>query len=82
MKENFDVLMDFMGRMGPEVVGHEKKEPDQEAVQLINRFAAGGCSETERAEVCRMLRVHPLWLHWLAAQVRINRAPQETAHPA
>ncbi len=69
--------MDFMGRMGPEVVGHEQNEPDPEAVQLLNRFAGGQCDETERAEVCRMLRIHPPWLHWLAAQVRINRTSEQ-----
>jgi hypothetical protein len=71
---DFKVLIDFLDRFGPEVSGHEMAQPPSEAVAILQRFAMGKCDERERAEVCEMLRLNPVWLRWLADRVKAMRA--------
>ena len=73
MNTDIKTLVEFLQHFGPEVMGHETSEPRNGAAARLERFARGECNETERAEVCRLLRMHPLWLRWLADRVKIAR---------
>ena len=73
MNTDINTLVEFLQRFGPEVVGHETTDPKNGAAARLERFARGECDETERAEVCRLLRMHPLWLRWLADRVKLAR---------
>jgi hypothetical protein len=56
-------------------------EPEEHVAVLLLRFADGECSAEERAEVCRMLRLHPVWLRWLAEKVRDRRNVEQQGQP-
>ena len=73
MNTDIKILMEFLQRLGPEVSGREVAEPQSEAAVRLERFARGECNEDERAEVCRLLRLHPIWLRWLADRVKLAR---------
>ena len=77
MNNDFQTLIDFLDRCGPEVTGHALPAPQTEEAAKLQRFATGGCNERERAEVCDMLRLHPAWLRWLADRVKMARNTQE-----
>ena len=74
MTTDIKALFEFLDRLGPEVHGHGIAEPRNGAAARLEKFARGECNETERAEVCRLLRMHPLWLRWLADRVKLARA--------
>jgi len=73
MNKDFRILLEFLDEIGAEVSGRELSEPRNEAAVLLERFSKGECSQDERAEVCRMLRLHPAWLRWLADRVKMAR---------
>ena len=73
MNNDFQTLVEFLGRCGPEVTGHGASTPQTEDAAKLLRFASGGCDERERAEICTMLRMHPAWLRWLADRVKMAR---------
>jgi len=79
MNTDIKTLLEFLQHLGPEVQGRETSEPRNGAAARLERFARGECNETERAEVCRLLRTHPTWLRWLADRVRVARAARATA---
>lgn len=74
MNNDFNTIIDFLGRFGPEVSGRQLPEPLTEATSKLERFAIGGCKEPERGEICSMLRLHPAWLRWIADRVKLARA--------
>jgi hypothetical protein len=71
MNADFKTLMEFLDRMGPNATRGERPEPYGEVAIRLERFALGECREDERAEICRMLRLHPAWLRWLADRVKL-----------
>jgi hypothetical protein len=73
MNQDFKILIEFLDQFGVEAAGRELPEPKTETAVLLERFARGECSQEERAEVCRMLRLHPAWLRWLADRVKLAR---------
>lgn len=73
MNKDFKILIEFLDQFGIEAAGRELPEPKTETAVLLERFARGECSQEERAEVCRMLRLHPAWLRWLADRVKLAR---------
>jgi hypothetical protein len=73
MSNDFETLIDFLQRVGPEAAGRAFEQPETEAAVKLERFARGGCAESERREVCEMLRLHPAWLRWLADRVKMAR---------
>ncbi len=73
MNNDFQTLVEFLGRCGPEVTGHVASTPRTEEAAKLIRFAAGECDERERVEICAMLRLHPVWLRWLADRVKLAR---------
>jgi hypothetical protein len=73
MNQDFKILIEFLDQFGVEAAGRELPEPKTETAHLLERFARGECTQEERAEVCRMLRLHPAWLRWLADRVKLAR---------
>jgi hypothetical protein len=73
MNNDFQVLVEFLSRCGPEATGHATSAPQTEEAAKLLRFAAGQCNETERHEICNLLRLHPAWLRWLADRVKLAR---------
>jgi hypothetical protein len=73
MNKDFQVLVEFLDRCGPEVTGHATSTPQTEEAAKLLRFATGKCDETERHEICNLLRLHPAWLRWLADRVKLAR---------
>jgi hypothetical protein len=53
-------------------------EPEEHIAELLLRFVNGLCSPDERTEVFRMLRLHPVWLRWLADHVRDKRVDRRS----
>jgi hypothetical protein len=79
VNDDFKTLIDFLSRHGSEVSGRAMAQPDATVAAMIERFARGECEETERRDVCEMLRSQPAWLRWLADRVRMARARPESA---
>ena len=79
MNDDFDILVEFLDRLGPEVSGRVLSEPHPEAAVQIGRFGRGECKKEERIEVCEMLRLHPAWVRWLADRVRHARLVPDAA---
>ena len=73
MNNDFNTIIDFLERFGPEVSGRELPEPAEEVTSKLQRFAFGDCEPPEREEVCAMLRLHPAWLRWIADRIRLAR---------
>jgi hypothetical protein len=74
MSDDFNTLLDFLGRCGPEVTGHAVAMPESAEAAKLQRFAAGQCDANERADACELLRRNPALLRWVAEQVRLARA--------
>ena len=79
MNNDFITLVEFLGRFGPEVSGHAAPTPRTEEAAKLLRFAAGECDEAERNEICKLLRLHPAWLRWLADRVKLARTASRGA---
>ena len=73
MNNDFQTLVEFLGRCGPEVVGHSVSTPHTEEASRLLKFAEGQCNAAEREEICALLRLHPAWLRWLADRVKLAR---------
>ncbi len=73
MNNDFHTLMEFLGRLEPEVTGKTTPVPDPSHVPRLERFALGQTQKAERTDTCELLRMHPAWLRWLADRVRMAR---------
>ena len=82
MNNDFQTLVEFLGRCGPEVTGHVAPTPRTEEAVKFLRFASGKSNDAERAEICTMLRLHPAWLRWLADRVKLARNGRQDAQEA
>jgi hypothetical protein len=80
MNNDFNTIIDFLERFGPEVTGRELPEPINDETPRLQRFIEGDCKDPEREEICSMLRLHPAWLRWIADRVRLARSPSGGAH--
>lgn len=76
MKHDFSILLEFLHSREAEVLGRQSGEPTPEAAALLERFAKGECTQEERETVCRMLRMYPAWLLWLAERVKRSRVSE------
>ncbi len=73
MNTDFQTLLEFLDRCGPEVTGRGLMPPTTEEAARLERLAAGQCDAQEREEICAMLQLHPAWLRWLADRVKMAR---------
>lgn len=79
MSNDFQTLVEFLDRCGPEAVeveGHGLSIPGDREAALLKRFADGQCNAEERTEICTLLRHNPTWLRWLANRVKQTRSAQ------
>ena len=68
MNPDFQILLDFLGRCGPEVSGRGFTTPSSEAAIRLQRFAVGDADDAERAES-----------EWLLARENDPGAPAPTS---
>ena len=73
MSNDFHTLMEFLGRLGPEVTGHSASVPDPKNARRLERLITGMRRGPDREETCELLRLHPAWLRWLADRVKMAR---------
>ena len=73
MSNDFNTIIEFLDRFGPEVSGRSFAQPHNDAAEKLKLFAQGKCDETQREEICEMLRLHPAWIRWLADRIRMAR---------
>lgn len=77
MNNDFETLVEFLAKCGPEVAGRALSTPDRMEVARLERFATGACDSDERAKLCTLLRLNPTWLRWLANRVKQTRPGYE-----
>jgi hypothetical protein len=82
MNTDLNILFEFLEQAGADVAGRESSEPEVHVVQLLERFSRGECDPLERADVCRMIRLHPDWLRWYASRVRLSREAEHDGEHA
>jgi hypothetical protein len=82
MNTDLNILFEFLEQAGADVAGRESSEPDDHIVHLLQRFSRGECDPLERADVCRMIRLHPAWLRWIATRVKLSRDLQHEGEHA
>lgn len=77
VKDSFTAVFEFLEQCAPEVAGRAVIEPDLAVLSKLQRFARGACNPREREEVCTLLRTTPVWLRWLAKEVKEARVGSE-----
>jgi hypothetical protein len=77
MNEDISVLLEFLEKCEPEVVGHGLSDLNAQRMAMIERFIAGQCSEVERRELSEFLQLHPAWIRWIADRVQLSREVEE-----
>ena len=73
VNNDFRTLIEFIDRFGPEVSGRTLIQPHHEITPVLVRFAKGGCVHSEIVEICEMLRMHPVWIRWVADRIKMAR---------
>jgi hypothetical protein len=73
MNADIKTLLEFLANYGADTSGRSMEQPESHIASLLERFARGECSPAERDDVCRMLKLHPAWLRWLADRVKLSR---------
>ena len=78
MSNTFTILSAFLDHFDKEVEGRELQEPTEEFGDKLTQFARGELSESERAEVMRLLSRNPDWIWRLAEKVKALRVEPGT----
>lgn len=77
MKDDFQILLEFLETDRPEVVGRAATAISPEFREKLIKFAAGSCTEEERAQVKKALQEQPDLIPALARETLALRPPQE-----
>lgn len=77
MKDDFQILLEFLKSDRPEVVGRAAATLSPEFREKLVKFAAGNCTEEERAQVKKALQEQPDLIPALARETLALRQPQE-----
>ncbi len=72
MENDFEILSAFLDSLGPEVSGHSAGPVSDEERALIERFAQGNLSESERASIVSTLVQNETALQMLVESVHRN----------
>jgi len=73
VSNDFNTLIEFLDRFGPEVCGLASDQPENLAAEKLQLFAQGKCDQAQVEEMCEMLRKHPAWIRWVADRIRMAR---------
>jgi hypothetical protein len=73
VNSDFNTLIEFLDRLGPEVSGRILNEPHRKEADQLKRFARGKLADGQRTELCAILKLHPVWIRWLADRVKEAR---------
>ena len=77
MKDDFQILLEFLESDPPEVAGRAATAISPEFREKLVKFAAGSCTEEERTQVKKALQEQPDLLPALARETLALRQPQE-----
>lgn len=77
MKDDFQILLEFLESDRPEVAGRAAAALSPEFREKLVKFAAGNCTEEERALVKKALQDQPDLIPALARETLALRQPQE-----
>ena len=77
MKDDFQILLEFLESDRPEVVGRVSTAISPESRDKLVKFATGSCTEEERARMKKALQEQPDLLPALARETVALRQPQE-----
>ena len=77
MKDDFQILLEFLESDRPEVVGRAANAISPEFREKLVKFASGNCTEEERAQVKKALQEQPDLIPALARETLALRPPQE-----
>jgi hypothetical protein len=77
MNDDFQILFELLEGRVQEVSGRSAAPVSSELREKIARFAAGTCSEEERAEMKKLLREKPDVIPVLVAETRALRPSTE-----
>jgi uncharacterized protein YggL (DUF469 family) len=77
VNDDFQILLEFLESDQPEVAGRAAATVSPEFREKLVKFAAGSCTEEERAQVKKMLQEQPYLLPALARETLALRQPQE-----
>jgi hypothetical protein len=77
VKDDFQILLEFLESDRPEVVGRAAATVSPELRERLVKFAAGKCSGEERAQMKKALQEQPDLIPALARETLALRQPQE-----
>ena len=77
MKDDFQILLEFLESDRPEVAGRAATTVSPDFREKLVKFAAGKCTEEERAQVKKLLQEQPHLISALARETLALRPPQE-----
>ena len=77
MKDDFQILLEFLESDRPEVAGRAATTVSPDFREKLVKFAAGKCTEEERTQVKKLLQEQPHLISALARETLALRQPQE-----
>jgi hypothetical protein len=77
VKDDFQILLEFLESDRPEVVGRAATAISPEFREKLIKFAVGNCTEEERAQVKKALQEQPDLIPALARETLALRPLQE-----
>jgi hypothetical protein len=77
VKDDFQILLEFLESDRPEAAGRAAVSVSPECREKLVKFAAGSCTEEERARVKKLLQEQPDLIPALARETLALRQPQE-----
>ena len=77
MKDDFQILLEFLESDRPEVAGRAATTVSPDFREKLVKFAAGRCTEEERTQVKKLLQEQPHLIPALARETLALRPPQE-----
>ena len=77
MKDDFQILLEFLESDRPEVAGRAATTVSPDFREKLVKFAAGKCTEEERTQVKKLLQEQPHLISALARETLALRPPQE-----
>jgi len=77
VKDDFQIILEFLETDRPEVAGRAATAVSSEFREKLARFAAGRCTEEERAQVKKLLQDQPDLIPALARETLALRPTPE-----
>lgn len=76
MQSDFKHLISFLLRGEAEVSGRMHNAPSGDLREKLERFVEGTCSESEKLQICELIRNDPACIKWVADRIKEKRGDQ------